>query len=189
MVAAAFIWPHAKSQPPYAAPVLVAFVEFPEPSPSGPIAAPHVDADIPQTTAPPTPARMAAPVPVRDAIIAPEPNISDLLSDSQISGAASAGNARGGGDTGSGRGGCDTARILQQALQRDPLVLMAVENADRAGKAVVWGLAFAPEACRTVRMQGLVLLSLADGTTRFAIGADDWRWSDLLGLPDAASAR
>jgi hypothetical protein len=31
-------------------------------------------------------------------------------------------------------------------------------------------------------MHGLVLLSLADGHTRFALGAGDWRWSDLLGV-------
>jgi hypothetical protein len=27
-----------------------------------------------------------------------------------------------------------------------------------------------------------LLLSLADGSTRFAIGSGEWRWSDLLGL-------
>ena len=41
---------------------------------------------------------------------------------------------------------------------------------------------FAPAACRNERVHGAVLLSLADGNTRFAIGAGDWRWSDLLGL-------
>jgi hypothetical protein len=86
------------------------------------------------------------------------------------------------------------------------LVRIAVANADRSGKAVMlwngdwvrsgeqdgkglsgvreaimWELAFAPAACRNKRVQGLVLLSLADGT-RFAIGAGDWRWSDLLGV-------
>ena len=34
----------------------------------------------------------------------------------------------------------------------------------------------------TSAVHGLVLLSLADGSTRFAIGAGDWRWSDLLGV-------
>jgi hypothetical protein len=28
----------------------------------------------------------------------------------------------------------------------------------------------------------MVVLSLADGRTRFAIGSGTWRWSDLLGL-------
>ena len=31
-------------------------------------------------------------------------------------------------------------------------------------------------------MHGTVVLSLADGGTRFAIGTNAWRWSDLLGL-------
>jgi hypothetical protein len=38
-------------------------------------------------------------------------------------------------------------------------------------------------------MHGLVLLSLDDGTTRFAVGKDDWRWSDLLGVRRTASER
>jgi hypothetical protein len=37
-------------------------------------------------------------------------------------------------------------------------------------------------------MHGLVLLSLTDGGTRFAIGSGDWRWSDLLGLRGGAPA-
>jgi hypothetical protein len=37
-------------------------------------------------------------------------------------------------------------------------------------------------------MHGLVLLSLAEGGTRFAIGSGDWRWSDLLGLRGGAPA-
>jgi hypothetical protein len=127
---------------------------------------------------------------------------SDLLSDSELAGAVNA-NDEGGG--GGGGGGCDTARIVQQALQRDPLVRTAVEDAHRLGKAVmlwngdwvrsgaqdgkglsavreaiIWELAFAPEACRNKRVHGLVLLSLADGSTRFAIGSGDWHWSDLL---------
>ena len=51
-----------------------------------------------------------------------------------------------------------------------------------AREAITWEVAFAPEACRHQRMHGVVLLSLADGSTRFAIGSGDWRWSDLLGL-------
>ena len=49
-------------------------------------------------------------------------------------------------------------------------------------EAVMWEVAFAPEACRNRPVHGLVLLSLADGATRFAIGSGDWRWSDLLGV-------
>ena len=96
---------------------------------------------------------------------------------------------------------------MQQALRRDPLVHTAVDNANRRGKAILmwngdwvrsgaqdgkglsavreaimWEVAFAPEACRNKPMHGLVLLSLADGSTRFAIGSGDWRWTDLLGV-------
>jgi hypothetical protein len=132
-------------------------------------------------------------------VVARSSDTSDLLSESQLAGAASAGEGNGGG------GGCDIARRLQQALRRDPLVRAAVENANRMGKAILlwngdwvqtggqdgkglsavreaimWEVAFAPEACRNARLNGLVLLSLADGNTRFAIGSGDWRWADLL---------
>jgi hypothetical protein len=111
------------------------------------------------------------------------------------------------GEGGGGGGGCDLARAVQQALRRDPQVRSAVDEANRSGKAimlwdgdwvrsggqdgkglsaareaVVWEVGFAPEACRHQQMHGLLLLSLADGARRFAIGAGDWRWSDLLGL-------
>ena len=49
-------------------------------------------------------------------------------------------------------------------------------------EAIMWEVAFSPTACRNQPMHGLVLLSLADGNTRFAIGSGAWRWSDLLGL-------
>jgi hypothetical protein len=125
---------------------------------------------------------------------------SDLLSESQIAGAAVAGQGGGGGE-------CDMAQAVQRALRRDPMVRTAVEDAHRLGKAVMlwngdwvrsgeqdgkglsavreaitWEVAFAPEACRNMRVHGLVLLSLADGRTRFALGQhNEWRWSDLLG--------
>lgn len=46
----------------------------------------------------------------------------------------------------------------------------------------MWHVAFAPEACRTAPVRGLVLLSLADGpgAPRLVVGAGVWRWSDLL---------
>jgi len=56
-------------------------------------------------------------------------------------------------------------------------------------EAIMWEVAFAPEACRNERMNRPVLLSLADGNTRFAIGSGSWRWSDLLGLRKASSDR
>jgi len=209
MVFATIIWPRAAPSPTHtgAAPLLLDLVELPEPQPPGPPIATDVSAGSPQNTAPPTPPRLAAPAPERVAATTPMPDTSDLLNDSQIAAATNAGEGRAGGDASTGGGGCDMALIVQQALQRDPLVRTALENADRLGKAVMlwngdwvrsgeqdgkglavvrqavtWELAFAPEACRNKRMHGLVLLSLADGTTRFAIGSGDWRWSDLLGL-------
>jgi hypothetical protein len=154
----------------------------------------------------------ARPAPVV-AAATPAPDTSDVLSESQLTGAASAdGEGTGGG--GGSDGGCDTARVVQQALQRDPLVRTAVEGAHRLGKAVmlwngdwvrsgeqdgkglsavreaiIWELAFAPEACRNTRVHGMVLLSLADGSTRFAIGSGDWRWSELLGLREGPAER
>jgi hypothetical protein len=99
------------------------------------------------------------------------------------------------------------ARLVQKALRRDALVRKAVEDANRLGKAtmlwngdwvrsgiqdgkglsavrqaIMWEVGFAPQACRNQQMHGLVLLSMADGGTRFAIGSGDWRWSDLLGV-------
>ncbi len=129
----------------------------------------------------------------------PVADTSDILTDHQIAGAARVGESGGGG------GGCDIARALQQVLRRDPLVRAAVMDAGRLGKAIMlwngdwvqtggqdgkglsavreaimWEVAFSPEACRNEPMHGLVLLSLADGTTRFAIGSGNWRWSELL---------
>ena len=45
-------------------------------------------------------------------------------------------------------------------------------------------IAFAPAACRTQSMRGLVLITLGDGAGagRLALGTGTWRWSDLLGL-------
>ncbi len=130
------------------------------------------------------------------------PDTSDLLTQSQLAGAANVSESGGGGS-----GGCNTARLVQMALRRDPLVHMAVAQVNRLGKsimlwngdwvqsggqdgkglsavreAIIWEVAFTPEACRKERMHGLILLSLADGSTRFAIGTDNWRWSDLLGV-------
>ncbi len=193
--------------------MLVELVELAEPEPPGP---PQLDeAGGLQDISPPTPSLVIATapvseVPVADFVVSLESDTSDMLSESQLAGAVSAG----GGDGGGGGGGCNTARSLQQALQRDPRVRRAVEDAARVGKAVMlwdgdwvrsgaqdgkglavvreavmWELAFAPEACRNMPMRGLVLLSLADGNTRFAIGAGDWRWSDLLGLHERPPTR
>ena len=190
-------------------PVLVDLVERPEDDPQpetlGPPEPVQATAGSEQKAVQPIPPRIAAPAPVH-AAVSPAVDTSDVLSDSQLAGLANAdddGVSRSGG----GGGSCEMARIVEQALQRDPLVHTAVEDAHRLGKAVMlwngdwvrsgeqdgkglsavrevvmWELAFAPESCRNRPMHGLVLLSLADGNTRFAIGANEWRWSDLLSV-------
>jgi hypothetical protein len=188
---------------PTSEPIQISLLDTPKPQPPGP---PDVNMAEPDASAaPPLPhfitrAQVAA-------AVTPKPDNSDLLSASQFAGAASVGEGGGGGT-------CDLAHAVQQALRRDPTVRAAVEDANRLGKAVMlwngdwvrsggqdgkglsavreavtWEVAFAPEACRRQRMHGLVLLSLADGRTRFAVGAGDWRWSDLLGVHGASSAR
>jgi hypothetical protein len=194
-VFAALLWPPTASPPPphqtEPAPLMLTLAPSPRPpAPTGAAAALiHMvqPRQLPQVTLPRV---IFASTPV--------PDTSDLVSDSQLAGAASAGE-------GSGGGSCDIAQLLQRALRRDPLVRAAVEDSHRTGKAlmvwngdwvrsggqdgkglsavreaIMWEVAFAPEACRKQRVHGLVLLSLADGGTRFAIGSGEWRWADLL---------
>lgn len=195
MLIAALFWPRGappKAVPPALAPLEVSLLPAP-PAPPTP-----EKTDTPDFVEPALP-RLAPPVVV--VARAPASNTSDLLTEAQLAGAAGAGDGGGGG------GGCNTAWTVQQALRRDPLVRTAVENAQRLGKAImIWNgdwvrsggedgkglsavreaitfaVAFAPEACRNQQVHGLVLLSLADGDTRFAIGSGEWRWSDLLGV-------
>jgi hypothetical protein len=230
VVFALLFWPHAQPMPhPVApAPILVSLVELPKPEQPGPAQPPGpptpapAAASSPQIVPRPVTPHHAAPAQVLTAAAAATSETyetaetsdnSDLLSDSQLVGAVNA-NDEGIGGGGGGSGGCDTERIVQQALQRDPLVRTAVEDAHRLGKAVmlwngdwvrsgdqdgkglsavreaiIWELAFAPEACRNKRVHGLVLLSLADGNTRFAIGSGDWRWSDLLEISGVPAAQ
>lgn len=120
------------------------------------------------------------------------------LSAADLAGAASA-------DSGGGGGACDLARQLQGALRKDPLVQAAVASSggkaimvwngdwvqshgeDGKGlaavrEAITWEIAFAPEACRSRPVHGLILLSMNTnpGSARLAVGANEWRWSDLL---------
>lgn len=200
IVLAMFLWWHA-SPPAHhdeaEAAIEISLIDTPKPAPPEPPA----PAELPQLSLPP-PTRVSMPV---IHIATPSRDTSDLLSESQLAGAAT---AEGEGAGGGGDGGCNTAALVQQALQRDPLVHSAVANANRTGKsvmlwngdwvrsggedgkglsavreAVMWELAFAPPACRNKRVHGLVLITLADKKTRFAIGTSDWKWSDLLGLP------
>lgn len=133
------------------------------------------------------------------------------LSDAQLASAATA-------DSGPTGRACDMARRLQSALRKDPLVQAAVAQAHgptgSAGKAIMvwngdwvqshgeegkglaavreaimWEIAFAPQACRAEPVRGLILISLnqAPGSARLAVGLDEWRWSDLLTPRPAAS--
>jgi hypothetical protein len=122
------------------------------------------------------------------------------VSDAELAGAATAGSGSGGG----GRP-CNMAHWLQTELRKDRSVKAALSESDgkairiwngdwvRHGEqegqglatvreAIMWHVAFAPEACRAEPVHGLVLLSLADGpgSTRIVMGSGAWRWSDLL---------
>ncbi|WP_374575143.1 hypothetical protein [Phenylobacterium sp.] len=121
------------------------------------------------------------------------------VSDSELAGAATAGNGNAG-------GACNMPLLIEKALRKNTLVRSAVARADHGKaikiwggdwvrrpdqegeglaavrEAVMWEVGFAPEACRSQRMRGLVLISLDDtpGAARLVIGDDDWRWSDML---------
>ena len=198
------LWPYVAKQAPdekSTTPSLeVSFVDLPKPA--GPPDESEPAAGAPTVAPPPIPDATAPTITITRTVTA---DTSDLLSASQIAGAARAGEG------GAGGGSCDMARAVQQALRRDPLVRTAVEGAGRLGQAsmlwngdwvrsggqegkglaavrqaVLWEVGFAPANCRNERVHGLVLLSLADGRTRFAIGTGEWRWADLLGINRAA---
>jgi hypothetical protein len=197
----ALLWLHAAPEPQEKAPQAVPMQVSLLPKPPGPADEKEAEAGGALAIALPEPPKVATPV----ITIATAPNTSDILSDSQLAGASRAGEGGGGGS------GCDMARAAQQALRRDRLVNAAVADAGRQGKAsmlwngdwvragdqdgkglaavrqaILWEVGFSPEACRNQPMHGMVVLSLADGSTRFAIGAGEWRWSDLLGLRRAS---
>ena len=50
-------------------------------------------------------------------------------------------------------------------------------------QAIALEIAFSPRNCRSRSMRGLAVIALADGpgAPRLALGASDWRWTDLLG--------
>ncbi|HEX4181263.1 MAG TPA: hypothetical protein VHY32_10770, partial [Caulobacteraceae bacterium] len=131
---------------------------------------------------------------------------SDELSDAQLVGATTAGIG-GSGGSGGGGGACNMVRRLQDALRKDPLVQAAVAGSpgkaimvwnggwvqshgeDGRGlaavrEAIIWEIGFAPAACKSEPMHGLVLISLNEASrpTRLAVGVGEWRWADLLTL-------
>ena len=195
LVFTALFWPYASAPTQEETSVAITMIDLPN-KPPGPSEEADMAAggDVVLPT-PPQP----VPAPVLNIATTPMVDNSDVLSDAQIAGAGRAGVGASGG------GVCDMARAVQQALRRDPQVRTAVEKADRLGKAImlwngdwvrsgeqegkglatvrqaiIWEVAFSPASCRNQRMRGLLVLSLADESTRFAIGSNEWRWSDLL---------
>jgi hypothetical protein len=102
-------------------------------------------------------------------------------------------------------------RRLQDALRDDPDIRAAVADAHRTADAgsralLIWNgdwiqnpgqegkglagvrqaisveVAFAPKACQSQPMRGLVLLSLTEASTgpKVVLGQGAWTWSDLL---------
>jgi len=183
------------------APFTVSLVpgEKPAPTPKAEEEAPKPKAEPPKHHSLVRRAAAKAPAEAPSAGKEPKPPQTGVeLSASDLAGAASA-------DSGGGGGQCDLARQLQGALRKDPLVQAAVAasggkaimvwNGDwvksngEDGKglaavreAIIWEVAFAPEACRTKPVHGLILLSMNTnpGAARLAVGANEWRWSDLL---------
>ncbi|WP_329655263.1 hypothetical protein [Phenylobacterium sp.] len=176
----------------------VAKVETPPAAaPPTPVQPPPPPRDIARRT-PPRPD--IVPVPASEG---PSADGTAELSDAQIASAATAGSGP------SGRP-CDMVRRLQAALRKDPQVQAAVADARAAGaggkalfvwngdwirsngqdgaglaavrEAIMWEVGFAPEACRTEPVHGLVMISLNDGpgAPRLVVGAGAWRWTDLL---------
>src|SRR5689334_20471131 len=129
-VLALLLW-HAGPSPSRTAPSLpplqVSLLETPKPEPPGPPGG--TEADLVRPAPPPRP-RLSRDV---EEVSPPVPDNSDILSDSQLAGSTSVGEGGGGG----GGGGCDIARAIQQALRRDPRVRVAVQDANRIGKAVM----------------------------------------------------
>ncbi len=205
MVVILFQPPPPPPPPPEPAPTVAQTPAPPAPAKPLPPAkpAPKLKAHISPRPAPVAPVYVAA-APVTE----PFPS----LSDGQLAGATMAGAGAGAGGSGSGGGGgaqCDMVERLQAALRRDPDIQAAVSDAGRrtggralhvwngdwvqnpgqAGKglaglrqAIAMEVAFAPAACRSQPVRGLVLITLGDGAGagRLALGTGAWRWTDLL---------
>ena len=166
----------------------------PKPSPAKPPPPPSIARRVPAPRRPDSPAAAKT---AKVAAVASLDTGSEL-SEGQLAGAGDA-------DSGPPGGACNMAKRVQTALRNDPLVRAAVVG--QAGKAtlvwngdwvrghgedgkglaavreaILWEVGFAPEACRHQSVHGLIVLSVngAGGTTRLALGAGDWRWSDVL---------
>jgi hypothetical protein len=112
-------------------------------------------------------------------------------------------------ESGAGGGGeCNMTRMVQAALRRDPIVQSAVremgaravmvwnggwmqaQGEDGNGlaavrEAIMWEVAFAPEACRRQIVRGMVVLNISNGGARLGLGVGEWRWSDVVTRPQS----
>ena len=153
---------------------------------------PPLHARMARTARPPQLATLAA-------MPGPPSPPADRVSDAELAAAAGAGSG------GAGQG-CDMAGWLQAKLRGDARVRAAVaaaphgqairvwngdwvrhEGQDGAGlaqvrEAIMWEVAWAPQACRAEPVRGLVVIALDDGAqpARLVLGRGAWRWSDLL---------
>ncbi len=207
----ALFWtPHAKPRPPGEDFVMVSVIAAPAPAPAPSAAAkpkvkPAKMPTVKPVKAPVKPPRQA-PSPI--AAKAPAAPTAPELSDAQLAAATTARTGSGSG-SGAGSGGrdCNMVQWLETALRRDPEVQTAMAAAHRGRPMLVWDrrwirsqgedgeglaivreammvhIAFAPAACKADPVRGLVLISLNDtpGAPKLALGAGDWRWTDLLG--------
>lgn len=170
---------------------------------SAPAAGPSPPKSL-EKTPPKAPRRQARTSAVPSPITAdPGPKQAVEIGEAALTGAGTA-------DAGPSPRGCELTRRVQAALRRDTLVASELAGVRRApggrgaflvwdgdwvrsnaqdGKglaavreAISWEVGFAPAACRSEPVHGLVVLSLGDGPApvRLALGAAEWRWSDLL---------
>jgi hypothetical protein len=146
----------------------------------------------------PTPRRPVSRTPRPDALPPGEgpPAPTTELTDAELEGAITAESGRGGGGSGPGGGrGCDMARLRHgaAAAERAPARRPGPDGKGLAGvrQAIMVEVVFAPEACRSDPVHGIVLISLNDvpGAARLALGSGSWRWSDLLFARNAPMPR
>jgi hypothetical protein len=195
---------------PEPAPIMVELIPLPAPPPiPPPPPAPPTSNPTPEPAPADPPKRRAVarptprpPPPTMEVLAAGKdikPQAGVELSESDVVGATTSAS-------GAGAGSCNMARWLEGQLRKDRHVQAAMAQAyqgrpilvwngswvrhpgqEGAGLAAVreilmWEIAFAPEACRSKPVRGLILLSLNDapGGARVAFGTSEWRWSDLL---------
>ena len=170
----------------------------PEPAPTSPVPPPPSRKLVRRTPAAPD----VLPSPASEG---PTDDPAAVLSEAQLAGAAAAGSGSGGGrpcdmplrlqaalrkDARVQAAVAQAARVPGGAGQAlfvwngDWIRSPGQDGAGLAAvrEAILWEVAFAPSACRAEPVHGLVLFSMADapGAGRLVLGADEWRWSDLL---------